>query len=153
MTIEDKLIDRIQFIWGQLTDTELPPAIANKFLYEAVEEIEGLYFPSGVSYQWDDVQGKITFVSQPPLKSQVLYVYKALLLLEHSQEGRAILDGGGVTIKSGVNSISTDSQVVTHRDRRKFLENQFNSALRIAKKAKLNEDIGETFRLALGDEA
>jgi len=153
MTIEDKLIDRIQFIWGQLTDTELPPAIANKFLYEAVEEIEGLYFPTGVTYQWDDAQGKFLFTSQPSLISQVLYVYKALLLLEFSQEGRAIIDGGGITIKSGVNSISTDSQAVSHRDRRQFFENQFNSALRIAKKTKLNEDIGEAFRIALGDEA
>ena len=143
MKTEDKLVDRLKLLWGELTDTELPQSVAHKFLYSAVDEVEGVDFPSDTQYHWDDTNAKIVFDTEPSIASQVLYVYKALILLGQSKEGRAIMDGGGITWRSGVNSISTDGQSIAFRDRRKQIVNIYNDLLGRARLNKLNVDIGE----------
>ena len=140
MALQDDLVEKIQILWGELTESELPTIIAHKYLYYAIQEVEGIDFPRDVEFSFSGGLVSFTDPNSVSLASQVLYVWKALLFVQTSKEGRLIQDGGGVEWRSGTNVIKTEGAAMTYRERKKFMERQYDSKLQRAMINDLNDE-------------
>jgi len=140
MSVAADLAKKIRRLWNLGTDTNLEPDMEIEFLKDAVDHVEAFDYPKNIT--WSLVGSDsymITFSETPSAASQLLYVYKALEMIQLSNIGKQILsDGLGISFKSGIDSVSTIQAAKENGVRLQNFKNMYDEALN--KTIQNNED-------------
>lgn len=112
-------------------DSTLNNEIADKFLTDAVREVENFDFPSGTDYIV--ANESVTFPDEPSDDIGLLYVYCALKNIQQAYSQNLMDNSVGITIKSGLESVSTSGASNLYSKIKEDFEKKYQSLLNIMK--------------------
>ena len=135
MTV-DEMVETIGRKWSLSSPTSLSSDIIKLYLKDAVLQVENVDYSTNTDYTID-ANGDVTFDTEPADGVSMLYIFCALAELQKAYIKDLLDDGSiGVTVRSGMESVSSSAASGLHSKMTQDFEKQY---LNILNRYKIND--------------